>query len=392
MLDRIQGRNKGFQTPRASGRIRQIRACLPDPGGRRDCDCQSIRRFDNDPIQRLKEYMPRPSWKFARLFTASLLPFLLLAACFYVFKIDLDTLLRTWGSLSLSYLLPAFVLNFSMLLLRAHRWRLILNSAPSAGQKIGFQNAFAVLTIGYLANQLLPAPSGEVARAVVLSRREGLRKVHVLSTIVVERVIDVLALAPVILFVFLVIPLPVWLERLAVLAGLVLVVMAVAGVIVHSQREHLLQAGEALIRRVSGSVQGRLLAFRDSFGEGLHILRDLRRLTAVYGHSVAAWALQLAAIEMVSRALHQPLSLGLGVLLILLANTGTLLPMGAGNLGTFQVLAITLLAIFRIRPEVALSISVVFQAVQFLPVAVLGLYALWSRGLSIETVKSETRT
>jgi uncharacterized protein (TIRG00374 family) len=336
--------------------------------------------------------MPRPSWKFARLFGVSLLPFVLLAACFYVFRIDIGTLLRIGASLSLSYLLPAFLLNLSMLALRAHRWRLILNSAPHAGREIGFRNAFGVLTIGYLANQLFPAPTGEVARAVVLARREGLRKVHVLSTIVVERVIDALALAPVIFFVFLVIPLPARLERLAFLAGLVLVVMAVAGVVVHSQRERLLHAGEALIHRLSGSVQGRLMAFRDSFGEGLHILRDLRRLTAVYGDSVGAWALQVAVIEMVSRSLHQPLSLGLGVLLILLANTGTLLPVGAGNLGTFQVLAITLLAIFRIQPEVALSISIVFQAVQFLPVAVLGLYALWSRGLSIETVKSETKT
>jgi hypothetical protein len=324
-----------------------------------------------------------------RIFTAGLLPLILLGTCVYVFEIDLRTFLHTWTSLNLWYLLPALVLNISMLLLRARRWELILNSTPDRSRDIGFKKVFGVLTIGYLANQIFPAPSGEVARAVVISRRHELKKVHVLSTIVVERVLDTLALAPVILFVVVLIPLPEWLERLLFLLGLTMSVLAVAGVIVHSQRDHLLQAGEALIRRLGESTQGRLLAFRESFGEGMHILRDIRGLTAVYGYSVGAWVLQVAVMEMVSRALHHPLNLGLAVLIVLLANVGTLLPLGPGNIGTFQALTITTLAIFRVKPEVSLSLSLVYQAVQFLPVAVLGLYALWSRGLSMKTVELE---
>ena len=333
-------------------------------------------------------HFPR-RWRF--LF-ATLFSFLILGACLYVFRVDRHEFIRTWASLRFGYLVPAFAFNIAMLLLRGRRWQLILSSAPEQPRDIPFRRVFSALTVGYLANQLFPAPTGEVTRAVLLARREGMSRVHVLSTIVVERVLDGLAIAPIIVFVLVVIPLPVWLERLVLLALLVLVGMAVAGVIIHSQRERLVLAGTALIRRLSESMQDRLSAFRESFGEGLHILRDLRRLTAVYLQSLGAWVLQLAVLEMVSRALHQPLNLRVEVLLILLANAGTLLPFAPGNLGTFQALTMATLAIFRVKPEVSLSIALAYQAVQFLPVAVLGLFTLWSRGLSIEAVEQEQVT
>jgi uncharacterized membrane protein YbhN (UPF0104 family) len=89
---------------------------------------------------------------------------------------------------------------------------------------------------------------------------------------------------------------------------------------------------------------------------------------------------------MVSRALHQPLNLRIEVLILILANAGTLLPFAPGNLGTFQALTMTTLAFFHVRPEVSLSIALAYQGVQFLPVAALGLYTLWSGGLRIEDV------
>jgi uncharacterized protein (TIRG00374 family) len=324
-----------------------------------------------------------------RTIGATLLSLLILGASLYVFRVDRRELLDTWASLSTWYFLPAFALNLAMLVVRARRWRLILVGNPEEPRDIPFRRVFGVLTIGYLANQIFPAPSGEVTRAVVLSRREGMKTVHVLSTIVVERVFDALAIAPIIVFVLAVIPLPAWLERLVLLAGLALLGMAVAGVIIHNQRHRLIDAGSALIRRLSGSVQSRLAAHRDSFREGLHILRDLRALATVYALSLGAWVLQLAVLEMVTRSLHQPLNLRLLVLLILLSNVGTLLPFAPGNLGTFQALTMTTLAVFHIRPEVSFSIAVAYQMVQFLPVAILGLHNLWSQGLSIELVEKE---
>jgi uncharacterized protein (TIRG00374 family) len=325
-----------------------------------------------------------------RTIATALFSLFLFGLCFYLFKVDVHALLRIWATLDARFIVPAFALNVAMLCLRAGRWRLILNSTPGEPRNIAFGRVFSTLNVGYLANQLFPAPTGEVTRAVILARSEGMKTVRVFSTIVVERVLDALALAPVIVFVLVVIPLPLWLERLVFLAGIALVAIAVAGVIVHSRREQIVRAGAALIRRLPASVQDRLAAFRGSFAEGLHILRDLRGLAAAYAQSLGAWVLQLAVVEMVAQSLHQPLNLRVEVLIVILANAGTLLPFAPGNLGTFQALTMTTLAVFHVRPEVSLSIALAYQAVQFLPVAVLGLHTLWSRGLRIEEVKTSS--
>ena len=49
---------------------------------------------------------------------------------------------------------------------------------------------FPIVTIGYMGNNIYPARAGEVLRAVVLKRREGVPVSASLATIIVERVFD----------------------------------------------------------------------------------------------------------------------------------------------------------------------------------------------------------
>ena len=66
------------------------------------------------------------------------------------------------------------------------RWQIIL--APT--KRVSFVSAFAVLMVGFTANNLLPARIGELVRAYTLGRKENLSKSLSLATIVVERVFD----------------------------------------------------------------------------------------------------------------------------------------------------------------------------------------------------------
>src|SRR5438105_4893404 len=84
-------------------------------------------------------------------------------------------------------LLPALLLYFIGVWVRAVRWRILLN--PIAPE-VGLYETFEVVVIGYMANDVLPARIGELVRAYVLSRREGIRKTGTLATILVERIFD----------------------------------------------------------------------------------------------------------------------------------------------------------------------------------------------------------
>src|SRR5213083_2525684 len=75
---------------------------------------------------------------------------------------------------------------------RAIRWRLILRNAD--GRPFPLLPLWHATTIGFMANNLLPARAGEVARAYVASRQLPVRFTTALGTIGVERVFDALVM------------------------------------------------------------------------------------------------------------------------------------------------------------------------------------------------------
>ena len=72
------------------------------------------------------------------------------------------------------------------LIFRAISWRVIL------GGRVPYWRVFEALNEGYLLNNLLPFRMGEFGRAYLVSRRNNLPALEALSSIVVERVIDLL--------------------------------------------------------------------------------------------------------------------------------------------------------------------------------------------------------
>lgn len=79
---------------------------------------------------------------------------------------------------------------------RAGRWQLLVKA--TLGRSPRLWNTFSAVMIGYAVNALLPRV-GEVVRPYVLSRREGFPLASVLSTVVVERFLDVLTLVVLVL-------------------------------------------------------------------------------------------------------------------------------------------------------------------------------------------------
>ncbi len=88
---------------------------------------------------------------------------------------------------SLPVLLLALVLFY---VLKAHRWSLLLRPVkPLSARQIT-----PALLIGFMANNLLPAHLGEFVRVFVLSKQFDIDKTPVLSTVVLERVFDIVAI------------------------------------------------------------------------------------------------------------------------------------------------------------------------------------------------------
>ena len=97
------------------------------------------------------------------------------------------------------WILPAVAVYFAAVWARTWRWHYLLRPLKS----VPLGRLFPVVCIGYFGNNVYPARAGEVIRAFVLRRNEGISVSASFATIVVERVFDGLVM---LLFVFFALP------------------------------------------------------------------------------------------------------------------------------------------------------------------------------------------
>ncbi len=98
--------------------------------------------------------------------------------------VDFATVGYALSQVNWGWLVLTFVLVLGTLAIRAQRWRVLL------GKKLGWRDAFGLINIGYLVSGVLPLRAGDPARAVGASLRGPVTTLAALSTVVVERVLD----------------------------------------------------------------------------------------------------------------------------------------------------------------------------------------------------------
>jgi len=100
------------------------------------------------------------------------------------------------------WLILAFLILPLPFLIRAWRWRLLLLPTKNT---VGYSNALGITFVGFLANSLIPIRTGEFFRAFLMQRRESVGFFEAFSSIIVERLLDLLSivtLATIALFLF----------------------------------------------------------------------------------------------------------------------------------------------------------------------------------------------
>lgn len=277
------------------------------------------------------------------------------------------------------YMLPALVAYFIGVGLRAIRWHLLLRPLKS----IGSRRLFPIVVIGYMANDVMPARMGELVRAYVLSRDEGVSKTAGLATIFVERVVDGITMLLFVAVVSLLVPLGTGLQQIASFAAVALFSLALAAVVAARSPE----GSRRLIglvtlfapKRASHKIEVAL----ERFVGGMAILQNGRLMVGVLALSAVVWLFEAAMYYLVGLGF----GLGLGftpfVLTTAIANLGTMVPSSPGYVGTFEALATFSLSRFSVSADTALSYVVALHAALLIPVTLLGFYYMWRRHISI---------
>jgi len=305
-----------------------------------------------------------------------------------------------WGALQDAeywWLVPGVGVYFLGVWVRAWRWHYLLRPV----KPISTGTMFPIVAIGYMGNNIYPARAGEVLRAVVLKRREGVPISASLATIIVERVYDgVVMLA----FVFLNLP---ELARLTSDSGLVGDIQSVAlwgaGAFIGALGAFLLAAMfPKRAERIIAWFLGRFIPerFRDRvwnltlrFLGGLESLRSPREALMVFVTSVVIWLFETGKYWFVMQAFEFEVSFFALMLMNGIVNLATTIPSAPGYVGTFDAPGIAVLEAYGVQKAIAAGYTLVLHVALWLPITALGAFYLAREGISwtegVEKMKRE---
>lgn len=288
------------------------------------------------------------------------------------------------------WLLPLAAVVLLSHLIRAWRWRLLLDELPDATEEISLYNGFSSLIIGYMANYAAPR-LGEVVRSGILARRENLNMGGVVGTVVVERVLDVVVLVIALggstlmlldrldtireLFVD---PVRSTLDRYPVGILLLLVVVGLAGAayfVVRWRRKSEYRATE----------EGRIRRTVGAFAAGLQSVVRTRRPVAIIVSTVLMWTCYafMAHIPFIMLHMNGPFEISLldSWNIMVIGAIGVAIP-APGGTGSYHYITIqTLVHLFGVTQAAAATYAVLTHAAQLVLYTSLGAAFLVLQGV-----------
>lgn len=275
--------------------------------------------------------------------------------CFiWVFRgIDLRQLGEHLASLSWPYLCLAAILNLSVYVVNAWRWKLALQ--PVA--RVSFTRSLQATYIGLFLNEVLPLRPGEVARCGLLSCWvRGIGFSVAVSSAIIERLTEAGWLVIAFAVLILIAPVPKALAYGFAIGSLALVAVSVLLAVLAARHrpDHRSQLEKGLIGAWRQFLTGLQMVGRSST---LSVIAACS-LLSLFLNVVATWAL----METCGIALS--LAVATGVFIII--RVGTSIPTTPGSVGPYQLFSVLGLGLFGVNKMAAVTFSVAaFAAVTF---------------------------
>lgn len=278
---------------------------------------------------------------------------------------------RAWQAIitaSRPLLLAALVANLLSLAARGVRWWILLREVGSPSLTLAMKATFA----GAGLNNVLVANGGDAARVVFVTRASGVPSSRVIATAALDRLFDPIGFLTLLAIGAVAFQLPPELQRLRWPAVSAVAVVAILLIwLVRSARkiapEHVPEH-----REKPRDWRGRTRAWLTEFGGSMRDLASGPRVIWILLLTIVAWVGQLATFALAASAAHVPLSLPGNLATLLAVNVSLVIRATPGNVGFFQFAYALAASAFGVTKAAAIAVSVLIQALQIIPVTILG--------------------
>jgi glycosyltransferase 2 family protein len=311
-----------------------------------------------------------------------------LAIYFIVSQIDLDLLAEALAAARFIYVLPCILLLIVGLVTRAIRWQLLLTG------KLPLHRAFNIMNVSYLVNGILPLRAGEVARIYLAARaRTPVPVFQCASTIVIERLLDLLAVVILVAIALTYGPVPEELRYAGAVAGTAGFGGFLALIYLSRRRELAQRMLAFFTTRFSVLERLNLANWLDQFLDGLQPLATARTLFLALFWTTISWGFSVLAGYVIMFTFFDNPTLAVTCLYIAAASLAIAVPAVPGSLGTFEVSILLALGAmgFGEPITVATAFAVTVHATNLAVYAAVGIAGFIQEGIALDQLSRGVR-
>jgi glycosyltransferase 2 family protein len=276
-----------------------------------------------------------------------------------------------------SWIAVAILLNLLSVVARSLAWRTVVHEAVPHDPP-PFGRLFSAFSIGLLANAVLPARTGELARVAVLTRRYPRGRGYtatLLGTVFTHRLFDVIPAMLLVVWVLLTAKIPHWALTSLVIAAAVGGILIVFGLITSRLRKPVIDELSRL-RRILAMAR-----------IGLDVLRSPVGVAVAIFFQCMGWLLQLFAVWTSMKAFDINLPLPAAGLVLVLMNIATIFPLWPGNIGLLQAAVALPLVSYGVPYTTGFAFGLGLQMVEMSVGVGVGLIFLAREGISFAMLK-----
>lgn len=276
--------------------------------------------------------------------------------------------------------------------LKTIRWKFLLEPL---GKFRPLRDLFPATITGFAFNNVLPAHLGEFVRVFVFSRQTRLPQAAVLTSIVLERIFDVIAILSFLALGLFLVDLgnldPKYVQTAWVGAAGVCVALIGAAIYLIWTKPVLTIVGRVLnlLPFVPQGLRTKVMGILETAASGLASLRSPRLLSGILVTSFVQWILNGLTIHLSLWAFGIHVPFAVSAIVLGVTAIGVTVPASPGYFGVIQGCFLLVLNLFGADREVVFAASIYYHMVQWVPVTVIGLLCFSRAGLKFADIQEQ---
>jgi glycosyltransferase 2 family protein len=253
--------------------------------------------------------------------------------------------------------------------------------------KMKFLDAFLLLNEAYLFNNLIPR-SGELVKTVLFAQPAQESSFRIISSVIVERSLDLVIAASMFFATFPFIPLTPELDSIRPIAFFLLIMF-----ILFLVAAFLMAANAEKVIKLLGKIGKNNTIFLEKILpkiemviDGFQVLTNSRQIISIIFWISMSWLLWVLLLFIGLRSIHGGTKFWWAIFTEGVLALGIALPSAPAGLGVFEGTMVFALSLFDISKDTSFGLAVVIHALQIAMTSLIGFIAILRQGESISAV------